>query len=168
MAGVTVRVENSTAVTATDLDGRYSINANTGDVLVFSFIGKVSLERTVRSDAPVNVSLEDDKVSLDEVVVVGYGTMKKSDLTGAVAKVSTDDLKQLSTVDIGQALAGRVAGVDIISNSGEPGAGTKIRIRGYGSINNSDPLYVVDGFPVSDINYLSPQDVESMEILKDA
>jgi TonB-linked SusC/RagA family outer membrane protein len=168
MAGVTVRVENSTAVTATDLDGRYSINANTGDVLVFSFIGKVAVERTVRSDAPINVALEDDKVALDEVVVVGYGTMKKSDLTGAVAKVSTDDLKQLSTVDIGQALAGRVAGVDVISNSGEPGSGTKIRIRGYGTINTSDPLYVVDGFPVSDINYLSPQDIESMEILKDA
>jgi TonB-linked SusC/RagA family outer membrane protein len=168
MAGVTVRVEQSTAVTATDLDGRYSIRANTGDVLVFSFIGKVSQERAVKSDAPINVSLEDDKVSLEEVVVVGYGTMKKSDLTGAVAKVSTEDLKQLSTVDIGQALAGRVAGVDIISNSGEPGSGTKIRIRGYGSINNSDPLYVVDGFPVSDINYLSPQDIESLEILKDA
>jgi TonB-linked SusC/RagA family outer membrane protein len=168
LAGVTVRVEQSTAVTATDLDGRYSIRANTGDVLVFSFIGKVSLQREVKSDAPINVSLEDDKVSLDEVVVVGYGTMKKSDLTGAVAKVSTDDLKQLSTVDIGQALAGRVAGVDIISNSGEPGSGTKIRIRGYGTINTSDPLYVVDGFPVSDIDYLSPQDIASLEILKDA
>jgi TonB-linked SusC/RagA family outer membrane protein len=168
IAGVTVRVEGATTVTATDLEGRYSINANVGNVLVFSFVGKVSQRREVKSESVINVLLEDDRVSLDEVVVVGYGTMRKSDLTGAVAKVSTDDLKQLSTIDVGQALAGRVAGVDIISNSGEPGSGTKIRIRGYGTINSADPLYVVDGFPVSDIDYLSPQDIESLEILKDA
>lgn len=105
---------------------------------------------------------------IDEVVVVGYGTVRKSDLTGSVGKVTTSELNQLSTTDIGQAIAGRVAGVDVTSNSGAPGAGTKIRVRGYGTINSSDPLYVVDGFPVSDIDYLSPQDIESLEILKDA
>lgn len=105
---------------------------------------------------------------MNEVVVVGYGTVRKSDLTGSVGKVTTSELNQLSTTDIGQAIAGRVAGVDVTSNSGAPGAGTKIRVRGYGTINSSDPLYVVDGFPVSDIDYLSPQDIESLEILKDA
>ena len=110
----------------------------------------------------------EDTRNLDEVVVVGYGTVRKSDLTGAVAKVATEELLQLSTTDIGQALAGRVAGVDVISNSGEPGAGVKIRIRGYGTINNSDPLYVIDGFPANDLNTITPQDIESMEILKDA
>jgi TonB-linked SusC/RagA family outer membrane protein len=168
MQGVTIRVFETNTTTVTGMNGHYSINAKTGDVLVFSFIGKITRRIEVKSDTPINVSLQDDVVALEETVIVGYGTMKKSDLTGAVAKVSVDDLRQLSTVDVGQALAGRVAGVEVISNSGEPGSGTKIRIRGYGTINTSDPLYVVDGFPVSDIDYLSPQDIESLEILKDA
>jgi TonB-linked SusC/RagA family outer membrane protein len=168
VAGASVVVKGATVGVSTDVSGGYTISAPADATLVFSFLGLSTMEEAVAGRGRIDVTLGESDQSLDEVVVVGYGTMKKSDLTGAVAKVSTDDLKQLSTVDIGQALAGRVAGVDIISNSGEPGSGTKIRIRGYGTINTSDPLYVVDGFPVSDIDYLSPQDIESLEILKDA
>jgi len=152
----------------TDLDGKFSLTVSPNAVLVISYVGYLSQEVPTAGKTTFNIQLVEDSRNLDEVVVIGYGTVRKSDLTGAVAKVSTEDLLQLSTTDIGQALAGRVAGVDIISDSGQPGAGVKIRIRGYGSINNSDPLYVVDGFPASDINNISPQDIESMEILKDA
>jgi TonB-linked SusC/RagA family outer membrane protein len=168
--GVSVVVVGATVGVTTDATGRYAINVPDGATrLLFSSLDYSPVEREVPAGGgELNVALTVRAYDVEEVVVVGYGTMRKSDLTGAVAKVSTDDLKQLSTIDIGQALAGRVAGVDVISNSGEPGSGTKIRIRGYGTINTSDPLYVVDGFPVSDIDYLSPQDIESLEILKDA
>ncbi|MDR0429509.1 MAG: TonB-dependent receptor [Tannerellaceae bacterium] len=167
LIGATVLVKGTSNGVLTNMNGNYTIQAGKNDVLVFSYVGMQLLEEAVNGRGRIDVELQAG-TNLDEVVVVGYGTMKKSDLTGAVAKVSSEDLKQLSTIDVGQALAGRVAGVDVISNSGEPGSGTKIRIRGYGSMNTSDPLYVVDGFPVSDIDYLSPQDIESLEILKDA
>lgn len=112
--------------------------------------------------------MKQDEQTLQEVVVVGYGTLKKSDLTGAVSSLKSDQLTQLSAVDVTQSIQGRAPGVSVINNSGEPGAGTKIRIRGTGSVNNSDPLYVVDGFPMSDISSIAPHDIESMEILKDA
>ncbi|KAA6345080.1 TonB-dependent receptor SusC [termite gut metagenome] len=152
----------------TDLDGKFTLTVGGNAILTVSCVGYSAQNVPTAGKTQFTITMIEDVRSLDEVVVVGYGTVKKSDLTGAVAKVSTDDLLQLSTTDIGQALAGRVAGVDIISNSGEPGAGVKIRIRGYGTINTSDPLYVVDGFPVSNIDHISPQDIESLEILKDA
>jgi TonB-linked SusC/RagA family outer membrane protein len=166
--GANVVEKGTTNGVITDLDGKFSLNVANGATLVITYIGYTTQEIAVGNRTSVEVKLVEDSKALDEVVVVGYGTVRKSDLTGAVAKVSTEDLLQLSTTDIGQALAGRVAGVDIISDSGQPGSGVKIRIRGYGSINNSDPLYVVDGFPANDINNISPQDIESMEILKDA
>jgi len=152
----------------TDMDGEFSLNISNNAVLRISYIGYLEQEIKTEGKNTINVILQEDAKTLDELVVVGYGTMKKSDLTGAVGQVSTDELTQLSTSNVGDAIAGRVAGVDVISNSGAPGAGTKIRIRGYGTINSSDPLYVVDGFPTSDIDHLSPQDIESLEILKDA
>ncbi|MDR3340387.1 MAG: TonB-dependent receptor [Candidatus Symbiothrix sp.] len=167
LMGVTVLVKGTNNAVLTNRDGNYTIQAEKNATLVFSYVGMKPHEEVVNGRGRIDVELQSG-MNIDEVVVVGYGTMKKSDLTGAVAKVSAEDLKQLSTIDVGQALAGRVAGVDVISNSGEPGSGTKIRIRGYGSMNTSDPLYVVDGFPVSDVDYLSPQDIESLEILKDA
>lgn len=166
--GATVLLKGTSTGTVADIDGNYKISVPTDGILVFSSVGYTSQEVSVNGKQTINVTLVEDVELLDEVVVVGYGTVKKSDLTGSVGKVTTEELTQLSTTDIGQAIAGRVAGVDVISNSGAPGAGTKIRVRGYGTINSSDPLYVVDGFPVSDIDYLSPQDIESLEILKDA
>ncbi|MDR3367455.1 MAG: TonB-dependent receptor [Prevotellaceae bacterium] len=167
VVGASVLAKGATTGTLTDPKGQFTMYVpESVTILTVRYIGYVEAEAPVGTN--IRIVLQADEKAIDEVVVVGYGTMKKSDLTGAVSKVSTDDLKQLSTIDVGQALAGRVAGVDIISNSGEPGSGTKIRIRGYGTINTADPLYVVDGFPVSDIDYLSPQDIESLEILKDA
>lgn len=166
--GANVIVKGTAKGTITDMNGNFVIEVGENAVLTISYIGYHPQEIPTQGKNVLKIQLMEDTKTLDEVVIIGYGTVKKSDLTGAVAKVSPDDLLQLSTTDVGQALAGRVAGVDVISNSGEPGAGVKIRIRGYGTINTSDPLYVVDGFPVSDINHLSPQDIESMEILKDA
>ncbi|MDR1356082.1 MAG: TonB-dependent receptor [Tannerellaceae bacterium] len=166
--GANVVQKGTTNGIITDLDGRFSLSIPGSAVLVISYVGYLTQEIQTSGKTSFDIRLVEDSRSLDEVVVVGYGTVRKSDLTGAVAKVSTEDLLQLSTTDIGQALAGRVAGVDVISNSGEPGAGVKIRIRGYGTINNSDPLYVVDGFPTNDLSTVTPQDIESMEILKDA
>ncbi|MDR3350952.1 MAG: TonB-dependent receptor [Prevotellaceae bacterium] len=169
MAGVTIRVEQSTVVAATDLDGRYSIRANTGDVLVFSFIGKVSLKREVKSDAPLNVSLEDDKVALDEVVVVGYGVVKKSDVTGSVASVKGEEMMKKNPISVVSGLQGAAAGV-LVTRNGGPSGGSTIRIRGIASVNNStDPLFVVDGVRVgTNIDYLNPADVQNIEVLKDA
>jgi len=168
MIGANVLEKGTTNGTITDMDGTFSLNVPNNATLIVSYLGYETQEVAVGTRTSLNITLREDALAIEEVVVVGYGTMRKSDLTGAVAKVSTDELTQLSTIDIGKAIAGRVAGVDVVSNSGAPGATNKIRIRGYGSINSSDPLYVVDGFPVSDIDYLSPQDIESLEILKDA
>ena len=164
--GANVLLKGTSTGTITDVEGKYQLTVPENGTLVFSSVGYTSQEIAVNKRRIINVTLSDDIMLIDEVVVVGYGTVRKSDLTGSVGKVTTSELNQLSTTDIGQAIAGRVAGVDVTSNSGAPGAGTKIRVRGYGTINSSDPLYVVDGFPVSDIDYLSPQDIESLEVFE--
>ena len=170
LPGVNVLIKGTTSGTVTDIDGKYSINAGDSDVLVFSFVGFTSEEVAV-ANIPGNtfdISLAEDIEALGEVVVIGYGSIKKSDLTGAVAQVQGERLQQIATSDPNQALQGRAAGVQIINNSGAPAAGQKVRIRGVGSLSNSDPLYVVDGFPTGDISNIAPTDIESMEILKDA
>jgi len=165
--GVSVMTQDNTG-TITDLDGNYFLDVKQGDVLTFSFLGMVSQQVTVGNQSVINVELREDDLTLDEIVVVGYGTMRKSDLTGSLSSLKSEQLTQLSAVDVTQSIQGRAPGVSVISNSGEPGAGTKIRIRGTGSVNNSDPLYVVDGFPVDDISHIAPHDIEALEILKDA
>lgn len=167
LIGVSVVTQNNEG-TITDFDGKYVISAKPGDILTFSFIGMKAQTVKVESQTVINIALQEDNQLLDEIVIVGYGTMKKSDLTGSLSSLKSDELTQLSAIDVTQSIQGRAPGVSVMSNSGEPGAGTKIRIRGTGSVNNSDPLYVVDGFPVSDISHIAPHDVESMEILKDA
>lgn len=167
LIGVTVANQNHVG-TLTNIDGKYSIDAKQGDVLTFSFLGMQTQTVKVGSQRVIDIVLTENNQLLNEVVVVGYGTMRKSDLTGSLSSLKSDQLTQLSAVDVTQSIQGRASGVSVINNSGEPGAGTKIRIRGTGSVNNSDPLYVVDGFPVSDISHIAPHDVESMEILKDA
>jgi TonB-dependent starch-binding outer membrane protein SusC len=167
LIGATVLIAGKATTGAlTDADGKFSIAANKGDILIISYVGHQE-QRVSVEGASINIALNPNR-SLDEVVVVGYGSSKKSDLTGAVGSIKTEELKRLGTVDAVQAMQGRIAGVEITGQSGEPGAGARIRIRGVGTINNSEPLYVVDGFPVGSIYFLSPNDIESIEVLKDA
>ncbi len=168
LAGVTVLEKGTGNGTITDMNGDYSITVAEDAVLVVSYVGYISEEFTVQGRTDFNVILVPDMIGLEEIVVVGYGSVKRSDLTGAVGTVRPEELTQLATINVQQAMQGRVAGVMIMTNTGEPGSDMKVRIRGTSTINNSDPLYVVDGFPTDDIGYLNPSDVESMEILKDA
>lgn len=168
LPGVTVRVKNGTAGTVTDMEGNFSIavpDANT--TLVFSFVGYLMKEVPVGNQTEINISLDPDVKALDEVIVVGYGTLKKSDLTGAVSSVKSEELTAYPAQGTIQALQGRAAGVNIQSNNGAPGASLKVRVRGSTSINaSSDPIYVVDGFVGAALP--PPEDIASIEVLKDA
>ena len=169
LPGVNITVQNTTIGTVSDLDGNYTLQVDDPDVnLVFSYVGYLTETIPLQGQTELNLTLVVDILAMDEVVVIGYGTVKKSDLTGAVASVKADQLRQMATYDVQHALQGRVSGVMVTSNTGAPGDGVRIRIRGISTINNADPLYVVDGFPTGDIDYISPADIESMEILKDA
>ena len=154
----------------TDVDGKYTLQVSEGSLLVVSYIGYVDKEIQVGSHAVVDVLLAEDMQALDEVVVVGYGVVRKSDLTGSVSRVSSEKLNNLPVSSIDKALQGRAAGVQISSLNGAPGAGASVRIRGGNSISaNNEPLYVIDGFiGGGDLNSLNPSDIESIEILKDA
>ena len=167
--GANVMLKGTTSGTITDFDGNFTIQAKAGDVLQVSFMGYKPFEVKVSNAGPIRVTLVPDNVQLQEVVAIGYGTMKKSDLTGAVTSVKSEDLLKAPVSGLDQALQGRAAGVTVTSESGQPGEGAVIRIRGIGSaLAGNDPLYVVDGVIVSDIKWLSPNDIKSMEILKDA
>lgn len=169
LIGATVVVKGTTNGSITDINGNYTIsNVPSGDiVLVVSFIGYSSQEIVASAGSDVNIVLKEDVVGLDEVVVVGYGTVKKSDLTGSLSQVKSEELSAYPSLGMTQALQGRASGVQVQANNGEPGASFNVRIRGASSINSSsDPLYVVDGFPGG----VAPpaEDIESIEILKDA
>jgi TonB-linked SusC/RagA family outer membrane protein len=167
--GANVMVKGSTNGTITDFDGNFSISAKAGDVLHVSFMGYKSQEIKVTNAGPLRITLVPDNVQLQEVVAIGYGTMKKSDLTGAVTSVSAEQLLKAPVSGLDQALQGRAAGVTVTSGSGQPGEAATIRIRGIGSaMGGNDPLYVVDGVITGDIKWLAPSDIQSMEILKDA
>ena len=166
--GANVMVKGTTNGTITDFDGNFLLDANVGDILVFSYMGYQSQE-VKASSSFMRITLQPDNVMLDEVVAIGYGTMKRSDLTGAITSVSAEDLNKAPVAGLDQALQGRAAGVTVTTNSGQPGEGATIRIRGIGSaIGGNDPLYVVDGVITGDIRFLAPADIQSMEILKDA
>lgn len=154
--------------TITDMDGRYSISVPAGKSLVFRYIGYKEITVAITKAGIVNISMEPDAKMLEEVVAIGYGTMKKSDLTGSVASIKADALQKSPSAGIDQALQGRAAGVTVNANSGQPGAQAEIRIRGIGTVNNSAPIFVVDGTIVENISFLSTNDIESTEILKDA
>ncbi|MDJ1498667.1 TonB-dependent receptor [Cytophagaceae bacterium DM2B3-1] len=169
LPGVSVAIKGTATGSVTDANGKYSLRVPDGaTTLVVSFIGMVTQEIAINGRTQIDVKLQADVTSLDEIVVVGYGGVKKSDLTGSVASVETQKITQVATVDVNQALQGKVAGVQITPNSGAPGAASKVRIRGIGSFGDSSPLYVVDGYPTSSIDYISPNDIENMEVLKDA
>ena len=166
--GVTVRVKGSTNGTSTDAEGDFKIEANPGDVLIFSFVGYLNHEITVSNSTQLKIIMTPDTQALDEVVVIGYGTVKKSDLTGSVSSVDAKELSEFPTTNISQALQGRAAGVQIQQNSGAPGSPIQVRIRGVNSIQGgNEPLWIVDGFP-TDPNLVNSTDVESIEVLKDA
>ena len=169
--GVNVFVKDNPSVgTVTDIDGRFRLKASVGDVLIFTFIGYENIEHKVTSsDANLIIRLKDSSEFLDEIVVVGYGVQKKSVMSSAVSRVTTEELDRGNPTNVQNALKGKVSGVQITSNSGQPGADSKIRIRGTGTVNNTDPLYIIDGMPSeSGINHINPSDIESIEILKDA
>lgn len=166
--GVNVLLKGTSVGTTTDVRGEYSINVpDEGAVLVFSFIGYLTEEIAVGNRMEVNVTLLPDVRQLGEVVVVGYGTQKRASVTGAISSVSSEEIGVQPVINIGQALQGRVAGVTVVNN-GSPGAPPIVRIRGVGTVNNANPLYVIDGFPTGDLNSINTKDIESIEVLKDA
>ena len=170
MIGATVMVKGSQTGTTTDFDGNFTIQAQKGSTLVFSYIGYKNQEvKIAQTDKKLNIKMEPDNAVLDEVIVVGYGSMKKSDLTGSVASVAAKDIEEFKSSSVMAALGGQVAGVQITQTDGTPGAGFDIKIRGVGTLNgDATPLYIVDGFQVDNIDYLANSDIESIQILKDA
>ncbi len=170
LPGVSIVVVGTTEGTQTDFDGNYSITASTGQVLRFSYIGQRTVEMTVGASNTINVQMEEDAQALEEVVVVGYGTTTKQAFAGTASVVKAEALEVKSFSNVSQALAGEVAGVTVINQSGQPGTSSTIRIRGFGSVNgNRDPLYVVDGVPFTgSINSINPADIQSTTVLKDA
>ena len=171
MPGVNVIIKGTTIGTLTGVDGRYIVPSTDSNsaILVFSFIGYSTKEVSVSGKLVIDLVLEAAMTGLDEVVVVGYGTTKRADLTGSVGSMGSKDLKETNVTRVEQALSGRVAGVQVKMSDGQPGASPQIRIRGIGSISAGvDPLYVVDGFPTNSIQTLNPSDIENIDILKDA
>ncbi|MBN2347713.1 MAG: TonB-dependent receptor, partial [Bacteroidales bacterium] len=188
LPGVNIMIKGTNKGVITDLNGKYSLGIDDPDaVLVFSFIGYLTEEVQINGQTEINISLTLDIIGLDEVVVIGYGSMKKRDLTGAVASIKSEDLNQTNPVSFEQGLQGRVSGVLVTQNDGAPGGGISVTIRGSNSFSNSQPLYVIDGVPIgfnnSDVSpetgdgdiqqnnalaFLDPRDIESIEILKDA
>ncbi|MGD1893250.1 MAG: SusC/RagA family TonB-linked outer membrane protein [Cyclobacteriaceae bacterium] len=177
LPGVNILVKGSSVGTITDVDGNYSLNVpDDNDILVFSSIGFLTQEVPINGQSTINISLEEDISSLEEVVVVGYGTQKKSNVSGSIVSIGSEDIAKVQAPTFDAALQGRVPGVYVTTNGGQPGGGVFVRIRGTGSINNSNPLYVVDGVVVGAGNdensnplaTINPNDIETIDILKDA
>jgi TonB-linked SusC/RagA family outer membrane protein len=170
LPGVNIVLKGTFQGVVTDFDGNYQINVPGNDaVLVFSYIGYTTTEITVGNRREINVTLEEEEREIDEVVVIGYGTVAKKDVTTAVSTVSMKDLDERPIISAAQAIQGKAAGVNVYQPNGSPGAGMVVRVRGTTSFNGSnEPLYVVDGVPVDNLNFLSPMDIASMQILKDA
>lgn len=168
LIGVSVQIKGSSAGVISDLDGRFAIVADNGEVLTFSYIGYNTKEITVKGNS-MNVVLDEDLKAIDEVVVVGYGTQKKVNLTGAVSSISSDDLADKPVMSTAQALAGLAPGLSVVSNSGKPGSGATVKIRGTGTFSNAgtDPLVLIDGIS-GNIDDVDPNDIQSISLLKDA
>ena len=151
----------------TDIDGRFSVSVDEGSTLVVSYIGYATQE--VKASDGLRIVLQTDQEMLDEVVVIGYGVQKKSVVTASIAKVTAEDLEGTAPVRMDNALKGLASGVTVTSSSGQPGAAARVRVRGVGTITNSEPLYIVDGMPIEGgLDYLNPNDIASIEVLKDA
>jgi TonB-dependent starch-binding outer membrane protein SusC len=167
LPGVTILQKGTNNGTTTDLDGNFALNVPQDATLVISYVGYLSEERALVSGQDVNVTMVPDIVSLGDVVVIGYGTIKKSDLTGAVASIKSDDFKNMPVTRVDDALQGKAAGVIVLQNSGQPGSAPAIRVRGLATVNGGNPLVVVDGISGGSLSDLNPNDIESMEVLKD-
>jgi TonB-linked SusC/RagA family outer membrane protein len=166
ISGVSVKVQGESGEAVTDFDGKYSINAATNNKLVFTFIGMSTQTVTVGSNTSINITLQDSSQDLKEVVVVAYGTQKRAKVTGAISVVGAKDIAAVPITNAESALQGRAAGVTVVN--GAPGSSPVVKIRGLATMNNSDPLYVVDGVLTGNLSGLSPNDIESMSVLKDA
>ncbi|MCB0633020.1 MAG: TonB-dependent receptor [Saprospiraceae bacterium] len=166
LIGATVLVKGTSTGTVTDFDGKYTINATPGDVLVFSYTGFATQEITVGSETVIDISMSEG-VALGEVIVTGYAVESKRQTTGAISTVKAADLKAIPSGNVEQQLQGRVSGVTVISN-GQPGTTSMIRVRGFGAFDGNEPLYIVDGVPVGSTDFLSPDDIETSTVLKDA
>lgn len=169
LPGVSVVVKGTTNGMITDVDGKYSfVNIPSNGILIFSFVGMRTLEITVDNQPTINVTMEDEVMGVDEVVVIGYTSTSRKNVASSVASVSNKDIVGLSTSDARQVLQGKMAGVQVVNNNGDPGAGARIFIRGIGTFSNPDPLYVIDGIQGGDINTIQTQEIESITVLKDA
>jgi TonB-dependent starch-binding outer membrane protein SusC len=169
MPGVNISIKGTTKGTISDAEGKYSLEVpSESDILVFSFVGYESQERTIGEEVTIDIILLENIQAIDEIVVVGYGTMKKRDLTGSISQIQGSDLKNIPLRNPIDALQGKTAGVMITATSGSPGSISAVRIRGVGTVNENDPLFVVDGLPQGNISWLNPSDIEGIEILKDA
>lgn len=167
--GASILVKGTTEGTITDFDGNFVLEVEPGAVINISYIGFVSREIKVESGKQsYTIVLKEDNKTLDEVVVVGYTTQRKADLSGAVASVETDELGDMAVTGLNHALGGKMSGVTVYQNSGAPGSSASIRIRGLGTIGNNDPLYVIDGMPADNMNDINPSDIERIDVLKDA
>ncbi|MBG0781709.1 MAG: TonB-dependent receptor [Bacteroidales bacterium] len=169
LPGVNIVVKGTTKGVITDLDGKYTIELQADEkVLQFSYTGYETSEIEVNGRNVINVELKVISELLDEIVVIGYGSVRKSDLTGAVSSLKSEEISKITSINPEQSLQGKVTGVQVSSNSGAPGSGVTVRVRGIGTINNSSPIYVVDGMILDDISFLNSSDILSMEVLKDA
>lgn len=170
LPGVNVVVKgNATTGTITGIDGEFALSVPSDAILSISYIGFKSQEVSVSGKRELKIVLQEDAEALDEVVVIGYGTQKKSVVTASIAKVSSEDLAGKSPVRIDNALKGLAAGVNVTSSSGQPGESPRVRVRGIGTINNTEPLYIIDGMPIDGgLDFVNPSDIESIEVLKDA
>lgn len=168
MPGVGIKVKGTSTTSVTDTEGKYVVNAGGNITLVFSYVGYETQEVAANGRTTINITLAESQAELSEVVVIGYGTVRRKDLTGSVASVKGADIKAQGVSDVTRSLQGRMPGVSIESAGGDPGAGTRILIRGVGSLNNATPLYIVDGVQVANINNLNQTDIESVDVLKDA
>lgn len=166
--GANIRIKGTTTGTITDIDGNFSIEAKPQSVIEVSYIGYLTQETVINNQKSIRFLLKEDTKTLDEVVVIGYGVQKKADLTGSVANINTEKLNTQSNANIGQALQGKIAGVDIVSQGDAPGSGTRIMVRGIGTLNNASPLYIVDGMYMNSIDHINPNDIASIDVLKDA
>jgi TonB-linked SusC/RagA family outer membrane protein len=179
LPGVTVVIKGTSSGTVTGADGTFTLNTNGSDILVFSFIGMKTQEVPVSNRRTINVEMDEETIGIEEVVAIGYGTQKRRDITGSVVSVKGELLNEIPSSSVEQTLVGRAAGVHVTQGSGIPGAGASIRIRGVGTVNNAEPLYIIDGIilgnlssggqtSVSPLSMLNPNDIESIDILKDA
>jgi len=169
IAGATVTIKSDQTIgVLSDFDGNYSIEvANTESILVFRYLGFVTKEIKVGSNTTIDVTLEEDAMGLDEVILVGYGTQKQTEVTAAISSVDVAEIQKIPTADVGTSLQGQVAGLNVSTASGAPGSDPVIRVRGLGTIGNNNPLFVIDGIP-GELSYLNPADIENISILRDA